>query len=357
MLLSAIIEEPEVGTWVADLELSAPYSGSFGYAGATWVGTPAGPEILEGGRYRVRVVGGAGGISKQIAEKWYYGGGTGNTIVGDVARAAGETADVTLPQRVPTWHRARVTAGQALDTLCLELGAVWWVGRDGVLRAAPSRPAGEVALSAFTRIGADVDGSINLVGEGTIAPGMSINDRVIRHLRHSYSPQRTTIEVSFNPTFLTDHRGSQTYARTHRGVVERQHPDGTLDLIVNNRFSLTRIPWLAGVPGDVTINPGDVVSVAAWGGDPRQWHAFGLSRVTGGTDVASIGDTVDCGTLLIAQSVSTSPIEPVTVVYIPPGPTHDVQVAAQRVALAALGLLFEVPLRGVIDSGNPRLKI
>ena len=349
--IAGTIEEPERGTWVADLEFTDPYEGTFDHGGVTWVGALA-SQRLEGGRHKVRIVGGNGRLGGTVGDRWYRGGASGNTIVQDIANRVGHAAAPNLPGRVASWARQRGTAGEALSALCDVIGAQWWVGRDGTLRVQTARPGGTVADLPQE----DGDGEhVILVGDlvATVLPGAEYLGQVIRHVRHLIGGDKSRLEVSFRTTVPAG-RGLD-YLRAHRAVVESRHSDGTLDLIVGGRFSLTRIPWLPGIPGDCVLEAGDVVIVAAWGGDPRQWHAVGVSRVTGGTPVASVDDSVNGGTLVLA----ITPVGiPVALTHVAPGPTHDAELAALLLTITQAGNIpFPCPLTGLIDSGNPRILV
>jgi hypothetical protein len=307
--LLATIEEPEQGTWVADLVHLDVYPGSFDMGGITWTGAAL-PSVQDGPRFKTRVVGGKGKLSATVPDKYYYGGGTGDTVIGDIARTVGETYIPGAPQRVASWDRAFGTGGQALDQICQTLGVTWWVDTDGQLRAG-TRPAGAADLSKAVLLSADPDGALvyNTVSSKELAPGLTIGGKVIRHIRWELTEKNLTACVSFVPYALVDLRGGLDYLRSHRAVVESQEADGTLNLIVGNRFSLTKVPFQGGIPGKIKLQAGDVVTACAWGGDPRQWFAHSVQRVDGRV-------TIDCGTLLFTQLPVTPPGTGGTVLFV-----------------------------------------
>lgn len=353
--ISAIIEERYTGTWVADVESVEPFAATFTLGGVVWTGAPGAPPVQEGGRYRTRVLGGAAKLATPLPRKWYQGGGSGNTIVLDIARAAGEASAPALPARLATWQRAPGPAGEALDTVCRTLGGAWWVDRSGVLQAAPARPGGAVDMTGRTRVGSDSDGSIVLSGDSAagLVPGMTIEGRTIRHIRWTLSPDRLLAEVSFTP--VEPEEGGLDYSAQHRASVVTQHADGSLDLIVSGTWTLTRVPWLTGLVGDITINQGDVVTVACWGRDPRAWFAFGLDRKAGGAPAAHVGSSVDCGKLLIYQHATTFVVIPL---YFPPGTPTSVIESAKSAALGTgAALLLEANVSGNVTTGVDRIKI
>lgn len=342
--LSANLEEPEQGTWVADLVHLGSYPGSFDLGGVTWTGAAL-ASVSDGPRMKTRVVGGKGKLSSVVRDQYYYGGGTGDTVIGDIARSVGETYVPGAPQRVASWSRAFGTAGQALDQICQTLGILWWVDLQGRLRAG-SRPTGTVDTSGRTQTSADVDGEISFVGDSVngLAPGMTLDGKTIRHIRWELTDKRLTAYVSFVPYALPDLRGGLDYLRSHRAVVESQEADGTLNLIVDNRFSLTKVPFQGGVPGKIALRAGDVVTACAWNGDPRQWFAHSVQRVDGRV-------TVDCGTLLFTQLPVTPPGTGGTVVFVKQFlPGQEQELAAALLLVTPPLVAIQVPVKGMILS-------
>lgn len=353
------IEEPERGTWVADVESRDDASGTLLLGGVTWVGRVA-SSARENGRTKARVVGGLGDLGAELPEKWYLGGGSGNTVVNDIARAVGMSATPELPNRVASWQRAAGSAGEGLDAICDALGAQWWVDRDGVIRAGARD---STLVSGATVVDTGTDGIITLAAESSagVAPGRTLAaGGTVRHARHVQRPDGLRIEAA-TIAMRTREPAGLGYLRMHRGVVERQHDDGSLDLIVDNSHSLTRIPWLPGIPAVCTLEPGDVVMVASWaGGDPRQWAAVGVSRVEGLTAVSGKGDTVDCGALCVTvvQGVAPGSATTIGMAYVPPDPpdTFDSRLAtgvSESATPLVGGETFQI--RGIITSGNPRI--
>lgn len=341
---NATIEEPEQGAWVADLVHVDPYPGSFELGGLTWTGVAL-SSVQDGPRYKTRVVGGKGKLSSQVRDQYYYGGGTGNTIIGDIARTVGETYVAGVSDRVASWSRQAGTAGQALDQICLVLGVMWWVNNAGTLLAG-TRASGNVDLTNRTVVGSDVDGETSLVGDlaSGLVPGMKLGGKVIRHVRWILDPGRLTANVSFVPYALPDLRGGLDYLRSHRAIVESQESDGTLNLIVDNRFSLTQVPFQGGIPGKIKIEPGDVVTACAWNGDPRQWYAHSVQRVDGRV-------TIDCGTLLFTQLPVTPPGAGGTVKFVKqflPGEEAALQAALLLIVPPLVAI--PVPIKGMVLS-------
>lgn len=342
--LTVTIEEPEQGAWVADLTHTDPYSGTFELGGYQWLGAAL-SSVLDGGRYQTRVVGGKGKLGSLVRDQYYYGGGTGDTVIQDIARSVGESYVSGVPARVASWSRQSGTAGQALDQICQTLGILWWVDLQGRIRAG-ARAEDPVDLSKYTQTTADVDGEISLVGDSAsgIVPGMTIDGKIIRHVRWTLTGTRLTAECSFVPYVLPDVRGGLDYLCSHRAVVESQESDGTVNLIVGNRFSLTKVPYQGGIPGTIKLLPGDVVTACSWGRDPRQWFAHSVQRVEGRV-------TIDCGTLLFMNTPAAPPGTGGLVTFIKqflPGEEAALEIAKKLIVPPNIAI--EVPILGMVKS-------
>jgi hypothetical protein len=277
-VISATIEEYYQGAWTATVEQTEPYAGSFDLGGFTWTGVAVSPVQEDGGRYRAQIVGGAGGLGKSVAERQYYGGSSVSGILSDILKACGEVGGTPLTTRAPSYQRQASTAGAALDYLCKTYGLVWYVGRDGRVTLMSSR-VGLPAPDSFQVLTRDALGPILQANDGaTLVPGDTFEGQTIRHIRWIQSPQRLVAEVSFKEP-ISKPEGLD-YHKTYGAKVERQNSDGTLDVIVNGKFGLSKVKWLVGLPGWVEAKEGDLVSVGFWNADPRQPYAIGIELVT-----------------------------------------------------------------------------
>jgi hypothetical protein len=291
---------------------------------------------LEGGKYLVRVVGGKNGLKTALKERFYKGGANLTSVVRDILTAAGESGTTELVAPAPTYQRQAATAGQALEKACDTFAATWWVDRSGAFHVATARPEGESATG--TRIASDIDGSVLLQVQGSagIVPGLTYEDKTIKHLRWRLTPEKLIVEISFAAFSLPRH--NTDYLKQYSAKVDKQNTDGSLDLIVGGKFGLTQVTWLTGGPGKVDAKQGDLVSVGFWEGDPRKPYAIGLSPTS--------DYLIDCGTIIICQvapAVSGAvPPCAVTSQYIEPGDTHDLAVT---LALGALSVLTPQAIR------------
>jgi hypothetical protein len=135
---------PRVGVWSADLDLDTreAVAGTITIVsadGASFQGTARGGDPAYG-HTRARIVGGAGGLSKQAQPK-HYVLPTMRTVLTDLARSAGETLSPTiapalLSARLSAWTVIAMTVGEALGALvawALPAGSSWRVLPDGTL--------------------------------------------------------------------------------------------------------------------------------------------------------------------------------------------------------------------------------
>lgn len=123
------------------------------------------------GLWRVRLVGGAGGLSKVVKPK-YYQGIPAATALKDLLTEAGEEAGaVDLPGSLNYWTRRQGPAGEAIRALFLKFPTrAWRIEKDGKLWAGVEAwPAGpEVSVIAHDAIA----GSYMLRSEPTLTPGV-----------------------------------------------------------------------------------------------------------------------------------------------------------------------------------------
>jgi len=155
-------KQPYAGAWTAEVEhdSDAPITGSASIVllGRTWIGTvvadPNDSTISlsgdSGGFYRCRVVGGAGGLQKQVEPTEWAQGALVQTVLGYILSAGGETASVTidpalLTKVLPQWSVVQGTVDAALAALCESLGVIWrtlddgsiWIGTPSPQRVTP----------------------------------------------------------------------------------------------------------------------------------------------------------------------------------------------------------------------------
>lgn len=140
-VLSALINEPRIGVWHADVAvdsdeaLSGQVTLEFGTA-VEFVGTVLRGGV-EAGRSLARIVGGAGGLGKEIPAKFYRGISFG-AVLADVAALTGETldgtsADAVINRVTQLWQVTKAPASHAIESIVDEVGADWRIFRSGTL--------------------------------------------------------------------------------------------------------------------------------------------------------------------------------------------------------------------------------
>jgi hypothetical protein len=352
------IEEYEQGAWVADLVFSSPPDGKIDLWGETWVGTVLSSR-QDGGRWRTRIIGGAGGLTKLVRDRQYSGAQSISKIAGSILSQAGEIAGSTLTDRLENYLLREASAGQALDGLTGHAGVSWRLSRVGKVDL--YRPASglEIDPKACLKLGVSPSGSVSLAvaSSSSVQIGQTFEGKRIRGIRWHVSPSTLSADVDFSPSRLPDLSGLDLL-RIHSAKVERQNADGSLDLIVSGKFGLAKVPFLSGLPGSkVTLVAGDLVSVGFFKADSRSPYAMSTGQASGSTaGVAREGDSVDCGTLVVPTTLAgvLGPI-PFQITYVPPGPTHTAEVAAAVLAMAPFAPT-SIDLVGVITSGYARVK-
>lgn len=355
-MISATVEELYSGAWVADtVDVSAP-TGSFELAGSQWGGTVL-SQSKDGGRFYSRIVGGKGKLATKLADRWYNGTSLADTIASDmVAEAGEELGSSALGTSADSWQRKADTLGNCLSQLTATLGGLWWVSREGKTFLAASRAGSELLPGNLVVTSTDVDGSL-IVNPNTafadITPGATWQGKVIKHVRWTLTPGNLSAALAFlelpSPPLTFD------YLRTYSAKVDSQNGNGSLNVIVDAKFAVSNVQWLAGVPAKVVINGGDSVTLGWLGGDPRYPYTTGLAMTAGTKAAAGKGDTVDAGTLVVPTTLA-GVIGPVAfqIQYVPPGPTHDADVITAMTTMAPF-VPVAINLSGIITSGLARI--
>lgn len=356
-MINCTVEELYSGAWVADTVDTVAPTGSFTlFNGTQWTGAVF-SQSQDGGRFYSRIVGGKGKLAQALVDKWYNGTSLIDQIASDAISEAGEAVGASsLGVRVDAWQRKAGTLGQALSEIVSIVGGVWWVDRTGLVQLAPSRPTGDILPETVSKAKSDVDGSVLIdpfPSAPLFTPGWTWEGRQIRHIRWTQASDKFQCSLGFqdleSPLLTWD------YFRSYSAKVDKQNTDGTLDVIVDGKFAVTNVKWLAGLPGKIVINGGDEIELGWAGGDPRYPVAWGLKMLTTGKAAARVDDTVDCGTLVIPTTLA-GVIGPVAfqIQYVPPGPTHDADVATAMTTMAPF-VPVAVNLAGVITSGQVRV--
>jgi hypothetical protein len=290
---SAVVTIPAWGIWYLEAVIAGEHSitGAISCAIADMV--LAGTVLHCGafnGRTYVKVVGGRGGLAKELPPRAYHddAGVRVATVLGDVLREAGETVDEsTLPTTRVGPHYTR-PSGTAADVLARLVPGAWYVSEAGVVRvgARPSGtlPAGVAVVTADKSRGTvEVkSSSIAPIVPGVVAEGLTVTD--VRHevdgdagLR-SMLYGRATAGTSRRLTAWRKMLEALDPDRAFRGVVEyrvvtREGPRLNLQPVRSGLGmpSLRRVPTWPGVPGvEGDVVPGSRVLVGWIDSDPSR---------------------------------------------------------------------------------------
>lgn len=283
-LTVARITERTVGTWTARLEVDTETaldpSVTFEIDGETWTGTVVRGE-LDAGRYRCRMVGGAGGLQAPLQPLWYDSGPTVRLLLSDILGAGGETlSDESDPAIVTrtlnAYHRGQGTVAEELALLVNRVpGATWRMLRDGTVWVGvdtfPELDARDVDIETDPM---PEDGRYEIAPESPVVyPGVTYNGRcvteVVTYLEGTKLRQEL-ICVSDNATSEPLEKQiarridkKLDYTRPYTAKVLAQHGN-TVDLMPEDERmkgqGITRVPIRMGMPGvEVTFPPGAIV--------------------------------------------------------------------------------------------------
>lgn len=286
------------GTWVADTTTTEIPTGEFEFGEMTWKGTVAPTGFVQdGARYYARIVGGKGRLGAEVVEKNYTVSAPFARVARDIIVACGETVgSITLTNSAAYYERARGTAGQALNDLCDQAGAVWWVGRDGTVNVAPARTdTAAVDTDKAFQIGADIDGAtiFDVINASDVLPGRTANGKTIRAIHWSLTPDSLVAECSPSQPSIPDGRGREFYLKQYQAKVSKQNGDKSVDVIADGKFSLSSVPLLPGIVGTPTMKGGDLVVVGWLGGQPSTPYAIPAQQAgDNAKPVSLVGDSV-----------------------------------------------------------------
>lgn len=351
-LVTALVNLPLTGTWHADIRVSPPqgdvettpaFSGTVAIDldGLLLTGTVLRSQ-MDDGVLSARVVGGKGGLSVPIVERYYRGSPTVRKIVEDILRDSKETLATdsnagVLDTVLAVWHRVNETAGAALSRVLTTHAGSWRVKPDGSVLVVGAETWPIVEPPSVQVPGSDsATGYFRVAWKETtpttVLPGITFQGQKIRHVVHELEAGKLRSELRFvEPRSVLERMTAlvskgAAYSRLLPAIVEKQNADGSLDVVVDNKYGLTQVPLRLGLPGFAAkMAQGSQVLVGFAADDPRQPVAFlfpdGSSSVEvifeGGTKkVARVDDTVDFGTL---SGTAPSGGGPVTFTWTPPG--------------------------------------
>lgn len=296
-VLTASINRPLRGSWVADLEVDADKTptGKLTIAGAgiSLVGTVVQSQSWND-RQKARIVGGAGGMRQVLGPAWYRSVQL-KTVLASILSGGGETLSTTsdaalLASNVAAWVRLRGTVGALLDQVLAVFApsAIWRHLPDGtVWVGTPTWPT--VKTTAVVQDNRGDEEAADLAGNDiALDAGVTTLGRKVGRVHHTVSVAGLRTEAWW---YNDAGRGLQERLRQ---IVERfvgprldmrtpfiarvvtQNADGSLDVTPDSDRipALTAVPIKYGVPGvSAKIRTGARVIIEFQDGDPRRPYA------------------------------------------------------------------------------------
>jgi hypothetical protein len=275
-VLSAHIREPRIGAWTAEVDVDSDdaITGSVTLALGfdSWQGTIV-RGSLETGRFHAIVVGGAGGLSKQLPPKHYISSPM-RMMLGEILKAIGETQSAAMDAAVGNtfmdrWSRFGGSGGQALKQVAQDLGVSWRVLRDGSIW---------LGVETWPELKVEHDIIERLPGRGraliapdvfTLRPGVRWEGQQLSEVHTLLSEGAFRQELVFeDATVGALDKSLQTLSNVVDGLVGRrvdlsnQYPavcasdsaaDGTVDVIADDPrvrgTGISRVAVRPGLPG------------------------------------------------------------------------------------------------------------
>lgn len=201
-VLQATIRRARVGVWTADLVVDADAAPSGAVllegGGTTWRGTVRRSDVHQGRAY-LQLVGGAGGLGKELGPQ-HYARVQARVPIADVLRACGESlaassSSAALSTSLSTWSRLRGPGGASLAQLVDRLGATWRTLPDGTVWVG-SETWDEQAVSYAVMAADPSRGWLEVAAEDlTIAPGRTFDGRRVGLVVHHVDPGQQRTEI------------------------------------------------------------------------------------------------------------------------------------------------------------------
>lgn len=296
-MLGCKVVMQERGAWTASVTLdeenesSEPPTGPFviDVDGVEFRGTVV-PDRTGawGGKQKLRVIGGAGGLDTELQPRNYAGGLTRlKTVVDDIMRDSGESLSpecdpAILATRLPAWQRSRSSAKESLDVLCAKLGLTWRVLRDGTIWIGVDQwpevePTGDVMQEHHS------DGVVRVAPDfATLVPGIVVRGQKIKQVIHvidenSKESLRSECHARSSQDLISKILEKQNkkneYSFQYGCKVTRQNADGTVDVLVDDERmkgrGVGKCRIRVGIPGSYVKVPAGARCLVGWeGADP-----------------------------------------------------------------------------------------
>jgi hypothetical protein len=361
-ILSGTLHMPRAGAWHGDFELDAQErltgAANVDFDGLRFTGTVVRGDVVAG-RGAARIVGGRGGLSKDVPALSYRNV-QARMVIADLLSAVGEelassSDEVLLSAQLDHWTRPQGAAGSALSKVVDTIGGVWRVLADGtVWVGAESYPEQSVAHQPLDPD--PLQGAFAMAPVSpSLRPGVTFEGTRVSRVEHQIDGGKLrTIywaeeERPDGTPALRDRVKDQlsrfirwvmrdvTYHKLYPSQVQRQDASGLLDLLPDDESirgtGTSGVQIRHGLPGcTVKVRPGARVLLGFENGDPRRpyaalWEEGDIISVSlgfgGSRPVARIGDTVSVffpPTIPVSGTLSGAPFSGVlTITTAAPG--------------------------------------
>lgn len=325
--LAARLTFPRKGIWQADVKLDTDEE----LAGPARINIDDGKVVLNGtvlragawvGTGYVRVVGGAGGLSK-IATPRHYSGPSVGVVLSDLLRQAGETRSGTsdasvLGRRLDAWTTSAIPIGQVISLLlktAVGTGeATWRVLPDGTVWVGIETwpDSGLVEDVDYQTLAEDPGNITARLGVETplVFPGMSLGGRKVSYVDARLDSPATRVDVWFEAGApAADDRLRRALAAAVKAANPRvEYSAPILAQVVSQkgdridvkpldpaRPPMANVRLMVGLPQwKIHLAPGGLVAVGWSAADPSQPYVIGF-----GPDVIAQVLTLICPALTL----------------------------------------------------------
>lgn len=287
-VLSAEVAMPYVGIWHIDGEAGGDTKLNGAQVledhGIEFSGTILRCTVI-GGRMKFRLVGGGGGLSKELQPAHWSRPTVGSlvrSILSECRERLSETVAADLLSRqIDQWKRNKTPASRALQAICDKQGLIWRVLRDGTVWIGKE----EYPETTTKHVLIDEDWSAGVIDFAPEAPDLlpcvTFRDQRIRYVVHRITPTALRSEACLETPgglldrFLAGVRQEIDYSRSYpaRVVVQNSDAAGTLQVQPDEDkikgSGLNKVQIRTGLPGfAVKVAGGSRVSLEFENGDP-----------------------------------------------------------------------------------------
>lgn len=293
-IVSGTLEVPAEGAWWLDAVVSGtdelPARVVVTLGEGRWVGAVH-ASAVDGGRRRVRVLGGAGGIATPVPDRYQQGGQTTvRSIAAELCALGGETLEDAPATPLGSWQRLRGTVGTALSDLARATGLRWRVSAAGGVvvydpAVVPSSNAPGVLVEP------DVDGPVYGVQTFELEPPCTVGGVAVEHVtgvlerdaRMVLRPTSLRSQLRSLPDAMPHGRVFQARLVAQRGRLVDVQIDAASSRGVgpggergsSGAWAIRGIPLWPGLPGvELELRPGAGLLVLFVDADPRRGIAI-----------------------------------------------------------------------------------